>query len=182
VPRFVLRELQALADSSDAMKRTRGRRGLDILHELRSQPNAEVRIHDEDMAGIAEVDAKLVKLAQLVGAKVVTTDYNLNRVSELQGVPVLNVNELAKALRPVVLPGETLEVKPIKEGKEQHQSIAYLEDGTMVVVEQGRHLIGQTVRGLVTSVLQTSAGRMVFVRPEGAAAAAPAAMNLPRRP
>ena len=181
VPRFVLRELQALADSSDAMKRTRGRRGLDILHELRSQPNSEVRIHDDDIASVAEVDAKLVKLAQLVGAKVVTTDYNLNRVSELQGVPVLNVNDLAKALRPVVLPGETLEVKPIKEGKEPHQSVAYLEDGTMVVVEQGRHLIGQTVRGLVTSVLQTSAGRMVFVRPEGAASS-PAVAIPPRRP
>ena len=182
VPRFVLRELQALADSSDTMKRTRGRRGLDILHELRSQPHAEVRIHDEDMPGI-EVDAKLVKLAQLVGAKVVTTDYNLNRVAELQGVPVLNVNDLAKALRPVVLPGEALEVKPIKEGKEPHQSVAYLEDGTMVVVEQGRHLIGQTVRGMVTSVLQTSAGRMVFVRPEGTGnASPPAAAGAVRRP
>jgi uncharacterized protein YacL len=165
VPRFVLRELQTIADSADSLKRQRGRRGLDVLNELRTKAHVDVKIHEEDVPGVADTDAKLVKLAQLLGAKVLTTDYNLNKVAELQGVPVLNVNELAQALRPVVLPGETLEVKPIKEGKEPHQSVAYLEDGTMVVVEQGRHLIGQTVQGLVTSVLQTSAGRMVFVRP-----------------
>lgn len=167
VPRFVLRELQGIADSTDSMKRQRGRRGLDVLNELRTQGRVEVRIHEEDIPGVAEIDAKLVKLAQLMGAKIVTTDYNLNKVAELQGVAVLNVNELAQALRPVVLPGETLEVRPIKEGKEAHQAVAYLDDGTMVVVEQGRHLIGQTIQGLVTSVLQTSAGRMVFVRPNG---------------
>ena len=167
VPRFVLRELQAIADSSDPLKRNRGRRGLEVLHGLRGQAHVDVRIHDEDIPGVSDTDAKLVRLAQLLSAKVVTTDYNLNKVAELQGVAVLNVNELAQALRPVVLPGETLEVKPIKEGKEANQSVAYLEDGTMVVVENGRHLIGQTVQGLVTSVLQTAAGRMVFVRPEG---------------
>ena len=179
IPRFVLRELQAVADSQDSIKRNRGRRGLEILHELRSQSQLDVRIHDDDLPPGDEVDAKLVKLAHLVGAKVVTNDYNLNRVAELQGVSVFNVNELAKALRPVVLPGENLEVKPIKEGKEPNQSVAYLEDGTMVVVEQGRHLIGQTVRGVVTSILQTSAGRMVFVRPEGAGATV---SHGPRRP
>ena len=170
VPRFILRELQAIADSSDPMKRQRGRRGLDVLNELRTKAHVDVKIHEEEIPGVTEVDAKLVKLAQLLGAKVLTTDYNLNKVAELQGVTVLNVNELAQALRPVVLPGESLEVKPIKEGKEPHQAVAYLEDGTMVVVEQGRHLIGQTVQALVTSVLQTAAGRMVFVRPEGQAA------------
>ena len=169
VPRFVLRELQGIADSTDFMKRTRGRRGLEVLQELQRMPHADVRIHEEEISGTTEIDAKLVKLAQLASAKIVTTDYNLNKVAELQGVTVLNVNELAQALRPVVLPGETIEVKPIKEGKEPHQSVAYLDDGTMVVVEQGRHLIGQTVRGLVTSVLQTAAGRMVFVRPDSKA-------------
>ena len=168
IPRFVLRELQSVADSADPIKRNRGRRGLEVLNELRKQTHVEVRIHEEDVDTIAEVDAKLVRLAQLSGAKVITTDYNLNKVAQLQNVSVLNVNELAQALRPVVLPGEALEVKPIKEGKEPNQSVAYLEDGTMVVVESGRHLIGQPVRGVVTSVLQTAAGRMVFMRPDGA--------------
>jgi len=166
VPRFILRELQSIADSTDPLKRNRGRQGLDVLNNLRNQPHADVRIHEEEVPG-ADADSKLVKLAQFLGAKIVTTDYNLNKVAELQGVSVLNVNELAQALRPVVLPGETLEIKPIKEGKEANQAVAYLDDGTMVVVENGRHLIGQTVQGLVTSVLQTAAGRMVFVRPDG---------------
>ncbi len=170
VPRFVLRELQAVADSTDPIKRSRGRRGLEVLSQLRQMPTVDVRVHEEELPGIAEADAKLVKLAQLLGTRVITNDYNLNKVAELQDVPVLNVNELAQALRPVVLPGESLEVKPIKEGKEYNQAVAYLDDGTMVVVESGRSLIGQTVRGLVTSVLQTSAGRMVFLRPEGVAA------------
>lgn len=170
VPRFVLKELQAVADSGDAIKRNRGRRGLEALNQLRKLPNVDVRIHEEDLPGIAETDEKLVKLAQLLGARIITSDYNLNRVAEFQEVRVFNVNELAQALRPIVLPGETIEVKPIKEGKEYNQSVAYLEDGTMVVVENGRPLIGQQIRGLVTSVLQTSAGRMVFVRPEGSAA------------
>lgn len=165
IPRFVLRELQAIADSSDPMKRNRGRRGLDVLNELRSQTHVDVRIHEETFSGALEIDAKLVKLAQLLGGKLVTTDYNLNKVAGIQGVPVLNVNELAQALRPVLLPGEAVEVRPIKEGKEANQAVAYLEDGTMVVVENGRHLIGKLVQGQVTSVLQTAAGRMVFVRP-----------------
>lgn len=169
VPRFILQELQAIADSSDSLKRARGRRGLEVLNGLRAQPHVGVHIHEEDLPGPMETDAKLVKVAQLLSAKILTTDYNLNKVAQLQGVTVLNVNELAQALRPVVLPGEMLEVKPIKEGKEPNQSVAYLEDGTMVVVEQGRHLIGQTVQGVVTSVLQTAAGRMVFVRPDGSA-------------
>ena len=170
VARFVLKELQAVADSTDPVKRSRGRRGLEVLNQLRQLSSVDVRIHEEDLPGIAETDAKLVKLSQLLGARVVTNDYNLNKVAEFQSVSVLNVNELAQALRPVVLPGETLEVKPIKEGKEHHQAVAYLDDGTMVVVENGRSLIGQSVKGLVTSVLQTAAGRMVFVRPEGAPA------------
>ena len=157
-----------MADSTDPMKRSRGRRGLEVLNQLKQLAGIDVRIHEEDLPGIAEIDAKLVKLAQLLGTRVITNDYNLNRVAEIQGVGVLNVNELAQALRPVVLPGEALEVKPIKEGKEHHQSVAYLDDGTMVVVENGRGLIGQTVRGMVTSVLQTAAGRMIFVRPDGA--------------
>jgi uncharacterized protein YacL len=169
IPRFVLKELQTIADSNDPMKRARGRRGLDVLNGLRSQPNLDIHIHDEDIAGVAETDSKLVRLAKIMGARVVTTDYNLNKIAQLQGVGVLNVNELAQALRPVILPGELLEVRPMKEGKEANQSVAYLDDGTMVVVEGGRHLIGQTVQGLVTSVLQTAAGRMVFVRPDASA-------------
>jgi uncharacterized protein YacL len=166
IPRFVLNELQAVADSSDATKRSRGRRGLEVLNQLRQLTAVDVHIHEEGLPGIVETDAKLVKLAQMLGIRVITTDYNLNKVAEFQRVGVLNVNELAQALRPVVLPGEMLEIKPIKEGKEHHQAVAYLDDGTMVVVENGRPLIGQNIRGLVTSVLQTAAGRMVFVRPE----------------
>ncbi|MBI4342699.1 MAG: PIN domain nuclease [Candidatus Omnitrophica bacterium] len=168
IPRFVLKELQMVADSTDPTKRSRGRRGLEVLNQLRQLNSVDVRIHEEDLPGIAETDAKLVRLGQMLGTRVVTNDYNLNKIAEFQNVGVLNVNELAQALRPVVLPGETLEVKPIKEGKEHHQAVAYLDDGTMVVVENGRALIGQTIRGLVTSVLQTAAGRMVFVRPENA--------------
>ena len=168
VPRFVLRELQAVADSSDPIKRSRGLRGLEVLNQLRQLNTIDVRVHEEDLPGIAETDAKLVRLGQMLGMRIITNDYNLNKVAEFQSVGVLNVNELAQSLRPVVLPGETLEVKPIKEGKEHHQAVAYLDDGTMVVVENGRALIGQPIRGLVTSVLQTAAGRMVFVRPDNA--------------
>ena len=168
IPRFVLKELQAVADSSDSIKRSRGRRGLEVLNELRQVATVDVRIHDEDLPTIAETDAKLVKLAQMLEVRVITNDYNLNRVAEFQNVSVLNVNALAQALRPVVLPGESIEVKPIKEGKEHNQAVAYLDDGTMVVVENGRSLIGQSVHGTVTSVLQTAAGRMVFLRPDGA--------------
>ena len=167
VPRFVLKELQMVADSTDPIKRSRGRRGLEVLNQLRQLPTIDVRIHEEELPGIAETDAKLVKLAQILSTQVITNDFNLNRVAEFQDVRVLNVNELSQALRPVVLPGESLEVKPLKEGKEPNQAVAYLDDGTMVVVENGRSLIGQTVKGVVTSVLQTAAGRMVFVRPDG---------------
>ncbi len=168
VPRFVLRELQTVADSTDSIKRSRGRRGLEVLSHLRELSNVDVRIHEEELPAIVEIDAKLVKLAQVLNSRVITNDFNLNKVAEFQHVGVLNVNELAQALRPAVLPGEMLEVRPMKEGKEHHQAVAYLDDGTMVVVENGRALIGQTIRGQVTSVLQTAAGRMVFVRPEGA--------------
>ncbi len=167
IPRFVLKELQTVADSNDSIKRSRGRRGLDVLNQLREQHNVDVRIRDEDLPQIEEVDAKLVKLAQILGARIITNDFNLNKVAEFQDVGVLNVNELAKALRPVVLPGEQIDIRPIKEGKESHQAIGYLDDGTMVVVEHGRALIGKDVHGVVTSVLQTSAGRMVFVKVEG---------------
>ena len=166
VPRFVLKELQQIADSQDSIKRNRGRRGLDVLAKLQKLPNIDVRIQEEDFADVKEVDAKLVKLAKLLEARILTNDFNLNKIAELQGVQVLNINELANALKPVVLPGEVMEARVIKEGKEYNQGVAYLDDGTMVVVEQGRHLIGQTVRVQVTSVLQTAAGRMIFAKPE----------------
>jgi len=162
VPRFVLKELQQIADSSDSLKRARGRRGLDILGKLQKNPNIDIKIHNEDFPQIKEVDAKIVNLAKVLIAKVFTNDYNLNKIAEIQGVRVLNVNELANALRPVVLPGEVLDIRLIKEGKEYSQGVGYLEDGTMVVVDNGRRLIGQNVRVLVGSVLQTAAGRMIF--------------------
>ncbi len=166
IPRFVLRELQQIADSQDALKRNRGRRGLDILNRLQKNSKLNVRIQEEDFPDIKDVDAKLVKMAQLFGAKVVTNDFNLNKIAELQGVTVLNINELANALRPVVLPGETMEVRISKEGKEYNQGVGYLDDGTMVVVDNTRHLIGQVAKVVVTSVLQTSAGRMIFAKLE----------------
>jgi len=162
VPRFVLRELQQIADSSDSLKRARGRRGMDILAKLQKNANIDVKIHSEDFLDLKEVDAKLVKLAKVLGAKIFTNDYNLNKISEIQGVSVLNINELANALRPVVLPGETLDIRLIKEGKEYNQGVGYLEDGTMVVVDNGRRSIGQNKRVVVGSVLQTAAGRMIF--------------------
>jgi len=162
VPRFVLKELQQIADSSDSLKRERGRRGLDILGKLQKNTNVDVKIHNEDFLDIQEVDLKLVKLAKILGAKIFTNDYNLNKVSEIQGIRVLNVNELANSVRPVVLPGEMLEIRLIKEGKEYNQGVGYLEDGTMVVVENGRRLIGQNVNVTAGSVLQTAAGRMIF--------------------
>ena len=166
LPRFVLKELQQIADSQDPIKRNRGRRGLDVLARIQKIPNIDVRIQEEDFADVKEVDAKLVKLAKLMGGKILTNDFNLNKIAELQGVQVLNINELANALKPVVLPGEVMEARVIKEGKEYNQGVAYLDDGTMVVVEQGRSLIGQNVRVMVTSVLQTAAGRMIFAKPE----------------
>lgn len=166
IPRFVLKELQQIADSQDSLKRTRGRRGLDILNKIQKNPVFDVRIQEEDFPEIREVDAKLVKLAKVLGAKIFTNDFNLNKIAELQGVSVLNMNELANALRPIVLPGETMEVRISKEGKEYNQGVAYLDDGTMVVVDNSRNIIGQAVKVIVTSVLQTSAGRMIFAKLE----------------
>lgn len=166
VPRFVLKELQQVADSSDALKRNRGRRGLDILNKLRKNPNIGVKIHEEDFSDIQAVDEKIVKLAKLLGAKALTTDFNLNKVAEFQGVTVLNINELANALRPVVLPGEMMEVKLVKEGKEQNQAVGYLDDGTMIVVDNARRFLGSSQNVTVSSVLQTSAGRMIFAKLE----------------
>ncbi len=171
VPRFVLQELQGIADSSDKLRRNRGRRGLDILNRLQKSPGIEVRIHDgeiPELAGIREVDQKLVVLAKHLGGKVVTNDYNLNKIARLQGVEVINLNDLANAMKPIVLPGEALSVKLIKRGEEPGQGIGYLDDGTMVVTEAGANHLGETVKIAVTSVLQTSAGRMIFGRLESA--------------
>ncbi|ASI34105.1 MULTISPECIES: PIN/TRAM domain-containing protein [unclassified Exiguobacterium] len=166
VPQFVIGELQYIADSSDTLKRNRGRRGLDVLKELQSIPGMEVEIYDGDFEDVPEVDIKLIKLAELMKGIVVTNDYNLNKVCEVRNVPVLNINDLANAVKQVVIPGEEMMVLVIKEGKEQKQGIAYLEDGTMVVVEGGKHLISKTIGVVVTSVLQTSAGRMIFAKPQ----------------
>lgn len=166
VPRFVLKELQQVADSQDALKRNRGRRGLDILNKMKKTPNIIMRIHEEDFLEITSVDEKLVKLAKVLSASILTNDYNLNKVAQFQGVQILNVNELANALRPVVLPGEMMEVRLVKEGKEQTQAIGYLDDGTMVVVDNARKYIGTLQNLSVTSVLQTSAGRMIFAKIE----------------
>lgn len=164
LPRFVLRELQLIADSLDSMKRARGRRGLEVLSKLQEYTTVEISERDyPDVVGGA-VDAKLVRLAQELGGKLVTNDYNLNKVAHVEGVTVLNINELANAVKPVVLPGEELNVQVIREGKEQHQGVGYLDDGTMIVVENGRRLVGETVDVAVTSVLQTVAGRMIFAR------------------
>lgn len=164
VPQFILEELQHVADSPDPLKRARGRRGLDVLHKIQKMSHIDVRIIDEDFPKIKEVDSKLVALAKVMNAKVVTNDFNLNKVAELQGVSVLNINELSNAIKPVVLPGETIRVFIIKEGKEQNQGVAYLDDGTMVVVDNGRRLIGKNIDVTVTSVLQTTAGRMIFTK------------------
>src|SRR6266581_3880047 len=164
IPQFVLRELQQIADSPDPLKRNRGKRGFDVLQRLQRLPGATVRIEDQDFPQVREVDRKLIELAKAMGGKVVTNDYNLNKVAELSGVSVLNVNELANALRPVVLPGELVHVHVVKEGKEAGQGVAYLDDGTMVVVDHGKRFIGQQVSASVTSVLQTTAGRMIFAR------------------
>lgn len=166
IPGFVLEELQHIADSSDVLKRNRGRRGLDILNKIQKELAMKVQIYEGDFEEIHEVDSKLVKLAKVLNGKVVTNDFNLNKVCELQGVPVLNINDLANAVKPVVLPGEELSVQVIKDGKEQHQGVAYLDDGTMIVVEGGREHIGTEIDVLVTSVLQTSAGRMIFAKPK----------------
>jgi uncharacterized protein YacL len=166
IPNFVLDELRHISDSSDALKRNRGRRGLDILNKIQKELSIETQIVDDDFPKIAEVDAKLLKLAQKMEGKVITNDYNLNKVAEFQGVPVLNINELSNAIKPVVLPGEEMTIDIVKDGKESSQGVAYLEDGTMIVVEGGRKYIGQTTAVIVTSVLQTAAGRMIFAKPK----------------
>ncbi len=166
IPGFVLEELQHIADSSDVLKRNRGRRGLDILNKIQKELPIKVEIYEGDFEEISEVDSKLVKLAKVTSGMVVTNDFNLNKVCELQGVSVLNINDLANAVKPVVLPGEELNVQVIKDGKEQHQGVAYLDDGTMIVVEGGRDHIGKHLDVVVTSVLQTSAGRMIFAKPK----------------
>lgn len=164
VPQFILHELQHIADSSDSLKRARGRRGLDILNKIQKMVDIDVRIVDDDFPNVKDVDSKIVVLAKKVGAKVITNDLNLNKVAELQGVRVLNINELCNALRPVVLPGETIRVFVLKEGKEAGQGVAYLDDGTMIVVDNAKRCIGRNVDVVVTSVLQTTAGRMIFTR------------------
>lgn len=164
IPRFVLRELQQVADSQDPLKRSRGRRGLDILNRMRKEKKVNIRIVDRDFPDVRDVDAKLIKLAKIMGARVITNDYNLNKIAELEGVEVLNINELSNALKPYVLPGEELRVQIIREGKEAEQGVGYLDDGTMVVVEEGKKYINSTVDTVVTSVLQTPAGRMIFAR------------------
>jgi uncharacterized protein YacL len=166
IPRFVLNELQYIADSADAMRRQRGRRGMEVLSQLQKETMAPVRISDIDVEGVREVDDKLVVLARQLRCPILTNDYNLNRVAELQGVVVLNVNELANAVKSVFLPGEVISVNIIQEGREAGQGIAYLDDGTMVVVEDGRGRLNKDTQVTVTKVLQTAAGRMIFARIE----------------
>src|SRR5262245_20917311 len=184
VPRFVLQELQSVADSSDKLKRNRGRRGLDMLKRMQSNPKVELQIHEGNLPELRDatkVDERLVGLAKALGARVVTNDFNLNKIAQLQGVEVINLNELSNALKSVALPGETMSVRLVKPGDQIGQGVGYLEDGTMVVVEQGRALIGQDVTITVTSVLQTPAGRMLFGRIDarGAGGAAPGGGNQP---
>ena len=164
IPQFVLKELQLVADSADSMKRNRGRRGLDILQKIQKMSGVEVTISDVDFPEVREVDLKLIELARTLSGKIVTNDFNLNKVAQLRGVEVLNINELANALKPVVLPGEIMKVFILKEGKEYNQGVAYLDDGTMVVVDNARKMISKTIDIVVTSVLQTTAGKMIFGR------------------
>ncbi len=167
VPQFVLKELQMVADSSDGVKRQRGRRGLDVLDHLQHSSKVQVIISEVDFPDVKDVDSKLLELAKQMDGKVVTNDFNLNKVAQLHGIPVMNINELANALKPVVLPGETIQVFILKEGKEKDQGVAYLDDGTMVVVDNSRKMIGQNVDVTVTSVLQTTVGKMIFARYNG---------------
>jgi uncharacterized protein YacL len=164
IPQFVLHELQHIADAPDSVKRTRGKRGLEILHRMQKSVDIEVRITDQDFPRIKDVDAKLVELAKKIDGKIITNDANLNKVAELQGISVLNINALANALKPIVLPGEEIHVYVLKEGKEPGQGVAYLDDGTMVVIENGKRSMGRSLDVVVTSVLQTTAGRMIFGR------------------
>jgi uncharacterized protein YacL len=185
IPQFVLKELQLVADSSDSLKRNRGRRGLDILQKIQKMAGVDVMISDIDFPDVREVDLKLIELARTLQGKIVTNDFNLNKVAQLRGVDVLNINELANALKPVVLPGEFMKVFILKEGKEYNQGVAYLDDGTMVVVDNARRMISRNIDVVVTSVLQTTAGKMIFGRYiEGGQgqAAAPAAAVVPAPP
>ena len=166
IPVFVLEELQHIADSSDSLKRNRGRRGLDIIKEIQKNELLEIIISEDKINDIAEVDSKLIKLTQNLKGKIVTNDFNLNKVAEVQGVEVLNINELANAVKPIALPGENMNIRIVKEGKEHNQGLAYLDDGTMIVVEDGKNLIGESVEVVVTSVLQTAAGKMIFAKPK----------------
>lgn len=167
IPEFVLEELRHIADSPDLLKRNRGRRGLDILNQIQKQLDTQVEIVESRFDDNDEVDSKLVKLAKKIDAKIITNDFNLNKVAELQGVSVLNINELSNAVKPIVLPGEEMEVRVIKEGKEYGQGVAYLDDGTMIVVDHGKKHIGEEIEVMVTSILQTAAGRMIFAKPKG---------------
>ena len=177
VPRFVLHELQLVADSPESLKRQRGRRGLEVLQRMQKMPCIEIRILEHELPGNANVDQKLMELARESGAKIVTTDFNLNKVARVQGIPVLNVNELANAMKPTVLPGESMRVLILREGKEQTQGVAYLEDGTMVVVDGARRFINRTIDIVVTSMHQTPAGKMIFGRVDDRAAASQAHAN-----
>ena len=193
IPQFVLKELQLVADSADSLKRNRGRRGLDILQKIQKMSGVDVMISDIDFPEVREVDLKLIELGRTLQGKIVTNDFNLNKVAQLRGVEVLNINELANALKPVVLPGEFMKVFILKEGKEYNQGVAYLDDGTMVVVDNARRMISKNIDIVVTSVLQTTAGKMIFGRyietpaaaaatvPTPASTAAPAASRRPRR-
>ena len=181
LPQFVLRELQLVADSADSMKRNRGRRGLDILQRIQKIATLTVQIVEDDFPAVREVDLKLIELAKVYEGKIVTNDFNLNKVAQLQGVEVLNINELANSLKPIVLPGEIMKVFILKEGKEYNQGVAYLDDGTMVVVDNARKMIGKNVDISVTSVLQTTAGKMIFGKfDERAAVMTPRAAEPPR--
>ena len=191
VPRFVLNELQRIADSADTMRRNRGRRGLEILNRLQKDATVPIEIVDNDVEGIADVDGKLVKMARDIHCLIITNDFNLNRVAELQGVKVLNINELANAIKPVLLPGEDIHIKIMQDGKELNQGVGYLDDGTMIVVENGRQFMGTTIEVTVTRVLQTVAGRMIFAHPKQASSSihsvttnivAPAAAPAPQPP
>lgn len=166
IPRFVLNELQYIADSPDSLRRQRGRRGMEVLSQLQKEPSIPVRISDIDVEGIREVDDKLITLARQMRCPILTNDYNLNRIAELQGVTILNVNELANAVKSILLPGEIMEIRVIQEGKESGQGVGYMDDGTMVVIENGRDFLNQEILIIVTKVLQTAAGRMIFGRPE----------------
>ncbi len=164
VPRFVLKELQDVADSTDPTKRARGRRGLEIISRLQENPEIEIKILDKDYAEIKETDLKIIQIAKDLQARVITTDFNLNRLAGIEGIGVLNVNDLSNALKPIVLPGEPMSVFVVKEGKERDQGVGYLDDGTMIVVEDGRRYLGKKIDVVVTSIIQTSAGRMIFTR------------------